>query len=77
LADRAGVQKGDRIIEVNGIKVHSQTDLNVLPKNMKQGDILRGKIDRGGKILELNSTIPKIPFKTEEEKKEKPIKTPL
>ena len=73
LADRAGVQARDRVIEINGMKVHSETDLRAVAKNIKQGDEIRAKIERGGKTLEFSSKIPQIPFKPEEEKKHKPV----
>jgi len=69
VADEAGIRKGDRIIEINGKRAVSGGDLT---KDLKQGDEVRIKLERQGKVLELNSRIPIIPFKKEEMKQQKP-----
>jgi len=69
VADRAGVKIGDKIVEVNGKTIELQSDIP--RKGIKQGDDVKIKVERESKIIELNGKIPIIPFRPEEEKKEK------
>jgi C-terminal processing protease CtpA/Prc len=69
IADRAGIKINDRIVEVNGNKIQRISDY---PKDVKQGDNVKIKVEREGKISEFNIKIPIIPFRPEEERKEKP-----
>jgi len=74
-ADRAGIQKGDKIIGINDVKINNNLEYGKYLEELKpkQGDILRFKIERGGKILELEVKLPVVPF-SQEELKEKPEK---
>lgn len=72
LAERVGLQRGDKFVESNGLKVHSFSEFVESAKNIKQGEEWNLKIERGGKALEFTIKIPTIHHKPEEKKKEKP-----
>ena len=61
-ADRAGIREGDRILQIDGFKVHSYLDLRNYHRNMRQGDSVEIKIERGRAILEVEVKYPVIPF---------------
>lgn len=62
-ADKANLQIGDIIVEVNGIKIHSTKDIWDVIENMdvKGGDILRLKIFRNQKYIIVEIRLEKIP----------------
>jgi hypothetical protein len=66
VVDKAGIKTNDNILEYSGVKVQGVNDLL---RRMKQGDDVRVKVIREGKILEFNLKIPAIPFMPEEKKK--------
>jgi S1-C subfamily serine protease len=61
-ADRAGIQEGDRILQIDGFRVHSYHDLRNYHRNMRQGDSVEIKIERGREILGIEVKYPVIPF---------------
>jgi len=48
-ADKAGIKEGDRIIEVNGVKINEMADYTKALKNKKPGDVIDIKIVRDEK----------------------------
>lgn len=63
-ANRAGIQKGDKVIEINGIQVSNLFEVGNVLRNggIKQGDTVKMKIVRGDKAKVFAVTIPSIPF---------------
>ncbi len=57
-AERAGLQKGDIIIEFAGEPVTCADDLNALKAEQTPGDTVEVKIDRNGKEMTLEIVIP-------------------
>lgn len=57
-AERAGLQKGDIILEFAGETVATADDLNAIKAKQTPGDIVPVKIDRNGKTVELELVIP-------------------
>jgi hypothetical protein len=72
VADRMGIKTGDKILEVNGIKIYRAADIVAMAKQLTQGDEITIRYEREGKNFEAKSKVPVIPFKTEEKKKDKP-----
>lgn len=61
-AQKAGVIKGDIIIEVNGRKIEKDKfELSAGVSQNKIGDTINLKVWRGGKIIELKATLGKSP----------------
>ena len=56
-ADKAGLKSGDVIVEFNGKKVESPTDLSIAVGNTKAGTKPKVKVVRGGKRVELEVQI--------------------
>ncbi|MDR0889430.1 MAG: trypsin-like peptidase domain-containing protein [Oscillospiraceae bacterium] len=54
-ADRAGMEKGDIIVELDGKTVSSMTELSMLLKNYRAGDAVRILVYREGETLELSA----------------------
>jgi serine protease Do len=52
-ADRAGVKVGDVIIEANGQRVRNEQELMFAVREMRAGEILKLKIVRERKLMEL------------------------
>lgn len=71
-ADRGGIKIGDKIIEINQIKVNNDKEYGNCLESLKpkQGDVLKFKLERDGKILDVEVKIPVIPFSPSEPKKE-------
>ena len=67
-ADRAGIREGDRILQIDGFRVHNYHDLRNYHRNMRQGDSVEIRIERGREILEVEVKYPVIPFAPEEER---------
>jgi hypothetical protein len=67
-ADRAGIQEGDKILQIDGFRVHSYYDLTNYHRNMRQGDSAEIKIERGREILKVEVKYPVIPFAPVEER---------
>jgi len=63
-ADRAGIEQGDIICEMNGERCQTQTELSAIMKNYSAGDTVTVQIYRGGKYKELSLTFDEKP-KTE------------
>jgi len=57
-AERAGLSKGDIIVEFAGEKVTCADDLNVIKAKQTSGDVVTVKIDRNGRELVLEIVIP-------------------
>ena len=57
-AERAGLTKGDVIVEFAGEKVTCADDLNAIKSKQTSGGIVSVKIDRNGRALELEIVIP-------------------
>lgn len=49
-ADKAGVRRGDAIVEVNGEKVDNVTDLQKVISRLSVGDLAKVKVVRGGEF---------------------------
>ena len=52
-AEQAGIQSGDKIVELNGEKVDNKYDLDDIMENATEEDILV-KVERNGETLEFN-----------------------
>lgn len=57
-AERAGLQKGDIIVEFAGKTVENADDLNAIKAEQTSGDTVSIKIDRNGKEMTLDIVIP-------------------
>ncbi len=57
-AERAGLQRGDIIVEFGGEKVETADDLNELKAKHNSGDVVSLKVDRNGSVIELNILLP-------------------
>ena len=57
-AERAGLQRGDIIVEFGGEKVETADDLNELKAKHDSGDVVSIKVDRNGSVIELNILLP-------------------
>ena len=57
-AERAGLMKGDIIVEFGGEKVETADDLNELKAKHSSGDVVSLKVDRNGSVIELNILLP-------------------
>ena len=53
-AERAGIQIGDVIIECEGKKVTTIDEINKIRDEHKPGDSIQMKINRAGKVKEVN-----------------------
>ncbi len=62
-AEKAGLKKGDVILEVNGIKMHDSNSLISLLNKLRVGDKIKMKIFRNGKKMELSVTLKERPEK--------------
>ena len=54
---------GDIILSILGLKVESEEDMLTIGeklKSLKENDQMSVKVMRGGKIIDLNYTIPKL-----------------
>jgi len=56
-ASKAGLKSGDVIVEFNGKKVESPTDLSIAVGNTKAGVATKVKVVRGGKKMDMEVTI--------------------
>lgn len=56
-ADKAGLQKGDKIMSINGEKVSSSADVKKIVTNSKAGDKLKFVVERNGSQKTLTVTI--------------------
>jgi len=57
-AERAGLTKGDVIVEFAGEKVTCADDLNAIKSKQTSGDVVTVKVDRNGRELALEIVIP-------------------
>ena len=57
-AERAGLMRGDIIIEFSGEKVVTADDLNTLKAGHTTGDVVSVKVDRNGRVLDLEIVMP-------------------
>lgn len=62
-AYRAGIRKGDTVVEVNGTSIQSFSDFNRVLSNsrIEQGDRVVVKVKRSGELLDLELEYPYIP----------------
>ncbi len=56
-AHRAGLEPGDLILEIDGVKITTFAELRLAVENHMPGDVLRLKIQRGSQILQLPVTV--------------------
>lgn len=56
-AEKAGMQKGDRIVAFDGVDVHTLEDYSTLLFSRKPGDVVKVTIVRGDQTLELSATL--------------------
>ncbi|MBC8178647.1 MAG: PDZ domain-containing protein [Deltaproteobacteria bacterium] len=83
--ERAGLREWDKLVELNGVTIHSYADVKnyrKIGKRIKQGETVKAKIERDGEILEVELRFPFIRFAPEkkrykEEKKERTKKLPI
>ncbi|MCD6087710.1 MAG: PDZ domain-containing protein [Candidatus Hydrothermae bacterium] len=61
-ADRAGLKRGDIIIEAEGQKVQSPDELRNLIRGKSPGDTIEIVLEREGKRLKLHAQLDKKPF---------------
>ena len=57
-AERAGMMKGDVIIELAGDKVTCADDLNAIKAEQTPGDTVQVTVDRNGKAVTLDIVLP-------------------
>ena len=57
-AERAGLMRGDIIIEFSDEKVVTADDLNTLKAGHTTGDVVSVKVDRNGRVLDLEIVMP-------------------
>ena len=57
-AERAGLTKGDIIVEFDGETVTCADDLNAIKAKQTPGDTVEMKIDRNGKEMTIEIVIP-------------------
>lgn len=60
-ADKAGMQAGDLIVEINGQKPATEELLRQVLKKQKPGDQLKLRVSRDDKELELTATLEAVP----------------
>lgn len=60
-ADKAGIKSGDIILEIDGQKINAQNDLKRIIQKKKVGDIIKLKIFRDDKNLELGAKLQANP----------------
>ena len=65
-AEKAGLQKGDMIIEVDGQEVESRDDVNRIRDTKKIGDTLKFKVMRDGETFEVDVTLTDTIEETED-----------
>lgn len=65
-ADKAGIQEGDIILEVDGQKVTADVSLPSLIRKKKIGDTVKLKVFQDGEEKELTVTLAEIPTTTKE-----------
>ena len=63
-ADKAGIQKGDRIKTIDGQAVQSPTDLSSAVALKQPGDKVKIGIERNGTAQDLTATLGTRPNKT-------------
>jgi len=56
-ADKAGVLKGDVLIEFGGLEVHNLQDFTIALRRCAPGDTVSLKVQRAGKVLEFSATL--------------------
>ena len=56
-ADKAGVQRGDIILNFDGVEVNTNADLNAQRDKHKAGDTVKMEIDRGGERMTIEITL--------------------
>ena len=56
-AELAGLKQGDVITEVNGTKVMSVTEINVIKNKLKVGDKITLKVYRDSKYIDVTVTL--------------------
>ena len=66
----SGLKKGDIVLAVNGQDITVMTNYNELVQNAKEGEVLKFKVDRGGKIITVDVQRKKISAEINGEKTE-------
>jgi len=66
-AEVAGIQREDRISEINGVPIEKMEDLIAKRRefNLNQGEKAKLKINRRGEIMSLELNFPLIPYETQ------------
>jgi hypothetical protein len=65
-AAKAGLQQGDRLLQVGGVKVQSLGDLRLALASRKPGDKIKVELRRSGEDLTLTVTLGKTPEPSDE-----------
>ena len=58
-ADRAGIEPGDILLEIDGVQMHTNDDVSVAINDAVVGQKLRVKVERDGEPLEMVMTLDK------------------
>ncbi len=58
-AEKAGMKAGDVVVEIDGQKIAEFEDLRLLVSQGREGDVLKVKVDRDGKKMDLSVTLSK------------------
>ncbi len=60
-ADKAGLQSGDVIVEMNGRKIKESSDISLKVAQMAPDSKVSLKVERNGKPMTINATVGKMP----------------
>jgi len=60
-ADKAGLERGDRIVSVNGIEVLGGKDLTDILDDFRIGDVIEVTVDRAGELMTKAVTLGEMP----------------
>src|SRR5882672_5627810 len=60
-AEKAGLQEGDRILEMEGRKMATSRDIRRAVRNLEPGDTMQIRIERKGKEKTLSATLEEPP----------------
>lgn len=56
-AEKAGITRGDIIISCEGVEVKTSEELNEMRDKHKAGDVMKFKINRNGKVMDVSVTL--------------------
>ena len=63
VAQTIGIQKGDKIIQVDDTKINSKYDLEKITQNIKENTERKIKVERNGEIIEYKTNLTEIKTK--------------